>query len=755
MGLLEKALEYKKEMNRKGHETIMDRIMGPAETDLIVDEDKSSTESVDQGKPVDSIVEVNGKDEIYVLGGDDLVAVEEDNISTEIGDEVPVTDELDNDFILDEEISESPIESDMADHARLEEFAIDERELETQTTPGREIEDELFELPAEEESTGTGVLPGTKGPGIGGGSSAHEDKKERIIAAVESRPFVSDDTETDLLGPEDEPDLSVKKRPVIEEAHGDDNEVERSTVSSGRNIDRDMDESMTDEYESVSEASYDETDMPMNGDSFEAEEDTRFDDYLLLYEIEKEIIKCTTKEELYDVILFTLMGQIGSTSSSIIVPDSPDSPRWILPVSQGVAIDNHGLYFNKNEGILGELHRLKKIMDLDVYKNDPGLQDDYLNYLAIDARYMAPIVFRKNIIGAVLLGDKVSVEDYTDEEKAFIRIVCRASAIVLNNIVEKEKLNREIEFLKNDLSDIRHVDWFQEKIVNENSIDQIRVTVRDEFEKLGILSYAIFVQDRKDGSFFPYFVELEDFLSLQEDDFRINSKAHLIKHLGRSEAPVIVDDFKNAGMIIDVFDENRINKMAIFRAYPFVLGNRLNGIIVVFRMRDDVDVKKIDNKIKKISRFIFSYIEVMRESDSRGKKYIDNIEVIFYRIAEELENAAELNIPVTFALFSIKNFKRYYNLFGYDESRFLLENFEKIIRSRLSDTDFSFRYGRNRFLLVLPGKDKKYTVPLANAIRNKVVESSGGNNIQLLVTFMIAEYPEDGSDLFSIMDSLE
>ncbi len=38
MGLLEKALQYKKEINSKGQDTLIDRIQGPAETDFIVDE---------------------------------------------------------------------------------------------------------------------------------------------------------------------------------------------------------------------------------------------------------------------------------------------------------------------------------------------------------------------------------------------------------------------------------------------------------------------------------------------------------------------------------------------------------------------------------------------------------------------------------------------------------------------------------------------------------------------------------------------
>jgi hypothetical protein len=35
MGLMEKALQYKNEMNRQGKETLIDRIQGPAETEVV------------------------------------------------------------------------------------------------------------------------------------------------------------------------------------------------------------------------------------------------------------------------------------------------------------------------------------------------------------------------------------------------------------------------------------------------------------------------------------------------------------------------------------------------------------------------------------------------------------------------------------------------------------------------------------------------------------------------------------------------
>jgi len=61
MGLLEKALQFKKELNRRGIKTVMDNITGPAETGLLKD---------------GQIIEISDSI-IYLLDEEDLVAVEE------------------------------------------------------------------------------------------------------------------------------------------------------------------------------------------------------------------------------------------------------------------------------------------------------------------------------------------------------------------------------------------------------------------------------------------------------------------------------------------------------------------------------------------------------------------------------------------------------------------------------------------------------------------------------------------------------
>ena len=554
------------------------------------------------------------------------------------------------------------------------------------------------------------------------------------------------------LAADDEPDLK-RQAPATDETVAD---IEETVQDSIEYISEDV--SFGEDLSSGDELPTGGEDVSLYGDILEADtvaDSGNYEDYPLLYEVENEIIKARDRDELFEVVLFSIMGQIGCTSSSLLVQEKHGGDRWILAVSRGVKIDTEGLFFQIDRGILSQLNSKKNIIDVDDYRNDSALRDDYLTFLSVDARYIAPVLYGGEMIGAVLMGEKVSVEDYTDEEKEFITIVCETAGIALYSILEREKLYSEISDLKRNISEMKHVDHIQETIVHDGSLDNMESTIREEFEKQGITSYAVFGKNRKENSFSPFVTESEDFISLIESGSTIDEKTLFVRHLSRSEAPVVIDNFRTADIVKDVFTENQINRMSMFRCYPFVMGDRNIGFIIIFRVREGLDLNDVDIKVKKISRFIFAYLNLLLEIDSRYNRYIDNIETIYQRIEREIENAKQLDIPLSLVLFSIKNFKRYYNTYGYDTARAILRDMEKVIRSRLSDSDFSVRYGRNRFLLVLPGKDKKYAVPLATAIRNRIVETSGEQDLQLLVTFLATQYPDDGDDVFSLMDSLE
>lgn len=741
MGLLEKALKYKRDINRMGRETLIDRIKGPAETDML------SSEPGEELREVRDLAEGSGSGSSVLP--DDRDAVHDDMDFENIGG----TDDIVGDGeILS--VHQNPSPSGMnnsPDEENDEIFTLSEEDLkdaseETHTDSA----DDIFQLPETDEGSPMDTLESQKGVTLSDEEGVEDSEVQKDVE--KDAPSEASDAARALqegpLGPDDEPSLPSKREQL---ADGSDSgkvlpAVEKATALEGGS-ERGRDAVVSDDR------AHEDLHFAKGRDAFKKPY-KKFQDFLVIYEVGKEIAAAESRRELYDVILFSVMGQIGAASSSIMIPSPDDENKWVIVDSRGVTIGNPLLYFSADDGIMSDFLRSKEIIDVEQYKGLPEYREEYYKFISIDARLISPLNYKGSVNSAVILGDKITIGDYSEEEKDFINSVCEISAIALRRISAIEDLSKDKERYRTELDYIAEMDSLSRKLIESTSMSGLNKTINDTFKEMGISSYSIFMSSEKDNKFIPLFVEDEDFITLRESNFGLKHHSDCIRFILELGDGARVSDFSRVSEINEAFGEKLLRKMSHFWVYTFKMGTNLIGFLVVFRINNDEE-DIIDKKLRRLSRFLFPYVLSIQRFDAQEKRYIDSIEVILRRIEKDLDNAKNLKIPLTIILFSIKNFKRYYSLFGNTEARRLIESIEETIINRLSTHDFSARMDRHKVLVVLPGKNKKYAVPLANAIRNEILKGFKKKEMQLLVTFLTAEYPVDGGDLFSLLDSID
>lgn len=473
-------------------------------------------------------------------------------------------------------------------------------------------------------------------------------------------------------------------------------------------------------------------------------------DNLALYELSKDILKARTTKELFDVILFSVMGQVGVSSSSIMMPSREIPDEWEIDESRGVTINRDEVNFRSNAGILKQLITRKEIIDMDEFKDDPEYSDDYLNYISIDAKLLVPIIHDEDVLGAIVLGNKLNAMDYTGEEKGFFTVIAEYSAFSYRAIRFKE-IN---DSGSGPGSHISSVDAIRGKMVSEGNRGKLRNIIQDEMQSLGVTGFAVFVRDEGSSDYILFTADREDQLKLENSDFRIPSYTSLIQDISHAESPIMFNEPSRSKSLIEVFTDKQVRSMPILDLFTFTLEGELLGFIMMYDMAQSTQVDFIHARLMKLVAFIFPYILITSDIEYHRGGYIDTIERVYDRVNVEIKNARDLNIPLTLVLLSIKNYKRFHSLFGHDKAKAMFSRFEKFVRTRLSERDFSVRYDRNKILIVLPGKDKKYAVPLANTVANEMIQSFSTRDVQLLVTFLTAEYPIDGKDAYGLVDAV-
>ena len=272
-------------------------------------------------------------------------------------------------------------------------------------------------------------------------------------------------------------------------------------------------------------------------------------DNIVLYEMSKDLLRAGTTSELFDVIMFSIMGQIGVSSASIMLPRYDDPDTWEIVESRGVTINRDELDFSPSTGILRELIRNREIVDVEDYKNNPDFSDDYYMYIAIDARLLVPVIFNEEVLGVVILGNKLNSADYTGEEKGFFNVIAEYSAFSYRAIHFKELS----ETGSGPGSHIVAVDKVRLGIEKAGHVDTIREIVREEFRELGIRKFGIFVLDEGTRDFILFATEAEDGLKLTELEFRISANAGLVQELTHAESPVMFNDFHRSKTLIELF----------------------------------------------------------------------------------------------------------------------------------------------------------------------------------------------------------
>ena len=395
-----------------------------------------------------------------------------------------------------------------------------------------------------------------------------------------------------------------------------------------------------------------------------ARQNRRPHDIMVLYELGKEIVRAETRKELYDVILFSIMGQIGVSSSLVIVPADDEEQRWVIADSRGITLSGEHVSFDASKGIMREVLGKRDVLDLERYKDVPEHRDEYYEFVSIDARLLSPVNLDGKVYGIIALGEKINIGDYTEAEKDFILSICEISAISLWRINTVESLANAVKINEEERLFVSRLDQIWRRLVTSPDPATLVTVIQEEVALLGVQSYGIFLIDDRKEAFVPVVAEAEDTFSFMDSDFMIPRRASFLRMLEQGAGMVKVENYSSLDSVRSLFADSQVKKMNRFWICPFSAGPRLLGLFAFFRIDEAAGLKGRDVQLEALSRIILPYVYTVRSLDEREYIYFDAVEPAIKKIGVAFSNARNLNIPFTLVLFSIKNLKRYHALYG-------------------------------------------------------------------------------------------
>jgi GGDEF domain-containing protein len=474
----------------------------------------------------------------------------------------------------------------------------------------------------------------------------------------------------------------------------------------------------------------------------------------VLWDAAREIVKSTSTNDFFNVVILLAMGHLEASTASVIIPVKGDEQnKWILRESRGTRLSAKTITFRPSDRIMNDILASDRIVDIERYSQDQSCRTEYNLFLSVDARLAVPFRGKERVNSVLVLGNKLSGDEYSPADIAFATDLCSLASTVFDRLVLTQRLSEENASLAKKGVEAAENEALEKKFLLFSDTEAASL-IQERLCSYGIDSYAFFTRTEQGEAFYPVFTEGEDLVTLRSSGFIVPATGEFCQYMLRASE---WDEFENPGtseLLKKLFGDQLIVKMNIFIAVPFVVRGQLAGFMLVLRARRDL-LSENAMHAPLFIRMVARHILLCESVYVDNARFVDSISRVFRRLERCIDYAAGLRIPVAAVVFSVRNMKRYCALYGASEGEELIRRFRAIIEARLSSSEFAVRTDRGKLLVLLPGKTKKYAVPFANAVRNELSSLYKERESQIMLTFMTGEFPADGKNIHELLDYLD
>ncbi len=264
-------------------------------------------------------------------------------------------------------------------------------------------------------------------------------------------------------------------------------------------------------------------------------------------------------------------------------------------------------------------------------------------------------------------------------------------------------------------------------------------------------SYLLFREENQE----TFYIRWAEGLGFQQLlDIRVEPTDDVFYRINNITKPIILDKHNLLPEAIASFVRDRL-KFKNTLALPVYLRGRIIAILGIGNNRDSFDYPKEDVELLDV---FAKQLAIAAENDilahSIKKLEIKDILTGLYnelfmrsRLQEEIKRAVMYQRPCAFILLDIDNFKQYTQNFGSLQTESTLKKIAALIRDSVSEIDRVGRTGDDEFAVILPEKNKRQALEIAENIRKKIefgFSEEGDKAKRVTVSGRVSENPLDG-----------
>ncbi len=199
---------------------------------------------------------------------------------------------------------------------------------------------------------------------------------------------------------------------------------------------------------------------------------------------------------------------------------------------------------------------------------------------------------------------------------------------------------------------------------------------------------------------------------------------------------------------------------------PVTAAGKLCGMLIVGNNEENFIFADDDKELLKV---FAKQISIAVENDMLIKKSKElavkdevtglyNYNYMKTRLDEEIKRAIAYQRPCGYLLVDVDDFKNFCAAHGEAKSEALLKDISAILQGSVTETDRLGRLRDDKFVVILPEKNKRQSAHIAEEIRKKIEDGLGksvGSDKKLTVSIGVSENPIDGSTSDELMEKAD
>ncbi|TGK10217.1 GAF domain-containing protein [Leptospira fletcheri] len=480
----------------------------------------------------------------------------------------------------------------------------------------------------------------------------------------------------------------------------------------------------------------------------------KLENYLALFEISKEISGSRDFADFFENLSYSILGQVGAEAVYIFSSTNGDFDALRVMEAQGGDADPNWVLESGDE-IYQAVKKApsviyaKMMLKMGVPKKEKEILEK------TSSEILVPIRHNEEFYGIISLTKTVSGEDYTIEDLEFLKMVGEIAGSVFRRIMDSETIHQENDHLKEILKSNERILSTARELTSVRDLDEIYDRLIDILRKeLGLRRWSFLLLDRANRK--EYKVFGTNLLTPETvGKFRLALDSNLVGIVANVSGVFRIANFRKNPELSAQLSNDELGLMREFDILPFLNLNWLVGMLIVHETEfpwTDRD-RETAVGIAETTAPILSNLLMLEERDA---VFRDPFSPVESKITEAIARASRVGAPFSLTIFKVQNPTRVVKMKGAGYFAYYCEELRNAIQDNLGESDYCYRVGQGKYVVVLDGKDREETQIVVRKIRNKIVElDRQSKDFQTSTANQTLCYPADTKEKERLLELIE